>query len=321
MMRLAICDDYQRVALASADWSGLAKRCEIQVFDRKLQVPDEAAKALAPFDILCLMRERMPVPRTLLERLPRLKMIGVTAPHHRTLDLACATERGIVVSCTSNSGNGTFATAELTWGLLLAVARHIPDEHNSVRQGGWQNTVGTILHGKTLGLLGLGRIGREVAAYGRAFGMRVQAWSQNMTPAAAAEAGVDYVDKAQLFSTSDVISIHLVLSERTRGLVGAAEFALMKPNAILVNTARGPIVHAPSLISALTQGRIAGAATDVYEVEPLPADDPWRSVPNLVMTPHLGYMTREVMRHFYEETIANVTAFLDGRPIRLLSPT
>ena len=321
MMRLAICDDYQRVALSSADWSAVAKRCDIQVFDRKLEVPDEAAEALADFDILCLMRERMPLPRALLERLPRLKMIGVTGAHNRTLDLACAAERGIVVSYTPDSRYGTFATAELTWGLLLAAARHIPEEHTRMRQGGWQNTVGTILRGKALGLLGLGRIGREVAGYGRAFGMKVQAWSQNMTPAAAEEAGVSYVDKAELFRTSDVVSIHLVLSERTRGLVGAEEFATMKPSAILVNTARGPIVHTPSLIAALTEGRIAGAAIDVYHVEPLPADHSLRGVPNLVMTPHLGYMTREVMRHFFEETVANVTAFLDGRPIRLLSVT
>jgi D-3-phosphoglycerate dehydrogenase len=318
-MRLAICDDYQRIALASADWSGVGKRCDIRVFERKLEVPDEAAEALADFEILCLMRERMPLPRALLERLPRLKMIGVTGAYNRTLDLACATERGIVVSYTPDSRNGLFATAELTWGLLLAAARHIPQEHARVRGGGWQNSVGTILRGKTLGLLGLGRIGREVAGYARAFGMKVQAWSQNLTPAAAAEAGVSYVDKAQLFRSSDVISIHLVLSERTRGLVGAAELALMKPTAILVNTARGPVVDTSALVAALNERRIAGAAIDVYDVEPLPPDHPLRGAANLVMTPHLGYMTSEVMRHFFEETIANVQAFLDGQPIRLLT--
>lgn len=318
-MRLAIVDDYQRVALSSADWSGVAKRCTIQVFDRKLEVPVEAAAALADVDILCLVRERMPVSRVLLERLPRLKMIGVTGPHNRTLDLAAATERGIVVSYTPDSRRGTIATAELTWGLILAAIRHIPLEHNRMRQGGWQSTVGSILRGRTLGLLGLGRIGREVASMGRAFGMQVQAWSQNMTAQSAAEVGAAYVEKDELFRTSDVLSIHLVLSERTRAIVGAEELATMKPDAILVNTARGPLIHTPSLIAALSEGRIGGAAIDVYDTEPLPAEHSLRSVPNLVMTPHLGYMTTEVMRHFFEETVANVTAFLDGRPIRLLT--
>ena len=319
-MRLAIVDDYQRLVLSSADWSDVLNRCTIQVFDRRLEVPDEAAKALADFDIICLVRERMPVPRALLERLPRLKMICVTGPHNRTLDVAAAAERGIVVSCTPNSGRGTIATAELTWGLILAAMRHIAFEHGRMREGAWQSTVGSILRGRTLGLLGLGRIGREVAAMGRSFGMRVQAWSQNMTPQSAAEAGAAYVEKEELFRTSDVLSIHLVLSERTRALVGAEELAAMKPAAILVNTARGAIIHTPSLIAALSAGRIGGAAIDVYDIEPLPADHPLRSVPNLVMTPHLGYMTTEVMSHFFQETVANVTAFLDGRPIRLLSP-
>lgn len=319
-MKLAIADDYQRVALSSADWSALEKRCAIRVLDRKLEVPDEAARELADIDILCLVRERMPVPRALIERLPRLKMIGVTGPHNRTLDLAAAAERGIVVSCTPDSRRGTIATAELAWGLLLAAIRHIAFEHGRMREGAWQSTVGSILRGRTLGLLGLGRIGREVAAMGGAFGMQVQAWSQNMTPEAAREAGARYVDKAELFRSSDVISVHLVLSERSRGLVGAAELASMKRDAILVNTARGPIIDTPALIAALSEGRIGGAAIDVYDSEPLSADHPLRRTPNLVMTPHLGYMTTEVMNHFFQETVANVTAFLDGRPIRLLTP-
>lgn len=319
-MRLAIVDDYQRVALSSADWSCIQQRCSIEVFDRKLKVPDEAASALADFDIVCLMRERMPFPRSLIERLPRLKMIGVTGPHNRTLDLAAAAERGIVVSCTPDSRRGTIATAELAWGLALAAIRHIAYEHSRMREGAWQSTVGSMLCGRTLGLLGLGRVGREVAAMGRAFGMDVQAWSQNMTSDAAAAAGARYVEREQLFSSSDVLSIHLVLSDRTRGLVGAAELAAMKRSAILVNTARGPIVDTDALLAALSEGRIGGAAIDVYDVEPLPADHPLRRVPNLVMTPHLGYMTTEVMNHFFKETVANVNAFLDGSPIRLLAP-
>ncbi len=319
-MNLAILDDYQRVALSSADWSSLENRCAIHVFDRKLKVPDEAADALADFDILCLVRERMPMPRTLIDRLPNLKMIGVTGPHNRTLDLAAANERGIVVSCTPDSRRGTIATAELAWGLMLAAIRHIAFEHAQMCKGAWQSTIGSIARGRTLGLLGLGRVGREVAAMGRAFGMQVQAWSQNMTPEAAREAGVSYVDKDELFGSSDVISVHLVLSERTRGLVGAREIALMKRNAILVNTARGPIIDTPALLAALTGGTIGGAAIDVYDSEPLPADDQLRRTPNLVMTPHLGYMTTEVMNHFFTETIANVSAFLDGRPIRELRP-
>ena len=319
-MQLAILDDYQHVALSSADWSSVSRRCDIQVFDRKLALPDEAAEALADFDILCLIRERMPLPKSLLERLPRLKMIGVTGPHNRTLDLEYAAERGIVVSCTPDSRRGTIATAELALALMLAVARQVPQEDRRMREGGWQNTVGSILRGRVLGLLGLGRVGREVAGIGKALGMQVQAWSQNMTPEKATEGGASYVDEETLYRTSDVLSIHLVLSERTRGILGRKQFAAMKPTAILVNTARGPIVDRTSLIDALSTRAIAGAGVDVYDVEPLPPNDALRLLPNLVMTPHLGYMTVEVMRHFFEETVANVNAFLDGRPIRLLRP-
>jgi D-3-phosphoglycerate dehydrogenase len=302
----------------SADWSTLAATCDITVFDKAIP-PDEAANTLAPFDIICTLRERMPIPRELIEQLPNLKMIAVTGLYNRTLDVAAATARGIVVSYTELRGSYRKATCELTWGLILSVARHIPYEANNMRQGGWQSTAGFTLAGRTLGLLGLGRQGRHMVPVARAFGMEVIAWSQNLTTEGASQYGVRRVGKDELFRMSDVLSVHLVLGERTRGLVGASELALMKPAAILVNAARGPIVDEGALIDALRERRIAGAGLDVYAREPLPDDSPLRTLPNVVLTPHLGHNVQEFYEVAYADTVENITAFLSGKPIRLLT--
>jgi phosphoglycerate dehydrogenase-like enzyme len=289
------------------------------VFTRNLG-PDEAAAALQGFDAICLLRERMPVPASLIAALPDLKLIAITGAQNRTLDLAAAHARGIVVSRTERSGNADFATAELAWGLILSALRHIPREAAGMRAGAWQTTLGEGLAGLTLGLVGLGRLGRRMVPVAKAFGMDVIAWSQNLTAEAAETAGARRVEKAALFREADVISLHLVLSERTRGVVGAAELGLMRPHALLVNTSRGPLIDGPALVEALRARRIGGAALDVYDTEPLPADDPLRGLDNALLTPHLGYVVRERMRDFYEETAENVAAFLDGRPIRTLKP-
>jgi phosphoglycerate dehydrogenase-like enzyme len=320
MMKLAILDDYLRVAEKISDWSALKGRCTIEVFDRNLAVPDEAAKRLASFDMISLMRERMAVPKSLIDKLPDLKFIAVTGLRNRTLDLEAATARGIVVSHSNERPDSTHATPELAWGLVLASTRHIAFEDRKMRQGGWQNTVGTRLHGKTLGLLGLGRLGRRVAEFGRVFGMNVIAWSQNLTEEAAAKVGVKRVEKDELFRNSDVISIHLVLGDRTRNLVGAREFGLMKSTAHLINTSRGPIVNEAALIEALNSHRIAGAGIDVSDQEPLPDNHPLRRLDNAVLAPHLGYWTEETVQGFYDDTVEAVAAYLDGRPIRVLRP-
>ncbi|HTD92032.1 MAG TPA: NAD(P)-dependent oxidoreductase, partial [Burkholderiales bacterium] len=257
-MKIAILNDYLRRSQVSADWSNIAAACEITVFDRAIAA-ENAAAVLAPFDIICTLRERMPISRELIAQLPNLKMIAITGLYNRTLDVAAATERGVVVSYTELRGSYRKATCELGWGLMLSVARHIPFEANKMRTGGWQNTVGFTLFGRTLGLLGLGRQGRYMVPVAKAFGMEVIAWSQNLTAEFAAQHGVRRVGKDELFATSDVLSVHLVLGERTRGLVGARELALMKSTAILVNTARGPIVDESALIAALRERRIAGA--------------------------------------------------------------
>jgi D-3-phosphoglycerate dehydrogenase len=317
MIRVAILDDYQRVALTMADWSGLAGDCELVVFDRNLETEDEAARALAEFDVVCLLRERMPLPRSLIERLPRLRLIVVTGARNRTLDLDAAKARGVVVSHT-RGGDSQHATPELAWGLILSLMRHIPQEHQRMRAGGWQETIGTALHGRTLSLLGLGRLGARMAAIGRAFGMEVLAWSQNLTAERAEAAGASLVAKEALFERADVLSIHLVLGERSRGLVGPAELARMKPSAVLVNTSRGPIVDEAALIAALGARRIRGAGLDVYDREPLPADHPLRRLDNVVLTPHLGYVTEGTYRMFYEDTVAAIAAWRAGAPIRVL---
>jgi phosphoglycerate dehydrogenase-like enzyme len=319
-MRIAILDDYQDIALSMADWSILGQGCSIDVFKRNLSVPDEAVELLRPYDVLCTMRERMAIPRSLIGQLPNLKLITITGAKHRTLDMAAATERGIIVSHTKQYEDRHWGTPELTWGLVIASVRHMTLADRRMRAGAWQTTMGVSLHGKTLGLVGLGNIGRIVAGYGHAFGMRVIAWSQNLTPEAAAAAGVTAVSKEDLFRQSDVISIHVVLSERSRGIVGAGELSLMKPTAHLVNTSRGPIVDEASLVAALKEKRIAGAALDVFAQEPLPVDHPLRGLDNTVLTPHLGYVTEDVMRGFHEDTVEAIQSFMTGQPIRVLNP-
>ena len=318
MIKVAVLDDYQRVALRMADWSALAGRAEVQVFDRNLAVPDEAAAALADYEVVCLMRERMAFPRALFERLPDLRLIVLTGMRSPSLDLGAAADRGVLV-CHTRGGGTEHSTTELAWGLVLACARRIAREDRVMHEGGWQSTIGTMLHGKTLGLLGLGRLGGRMAALGQAFGMEVIAWSENLTPSRAAEAGAERVEKEELFRRSDVVSIHLVLGERTRGLVGAGEIGLMKPSAFLVNTSRGPIVDETALVEALRTGRIAGAGLDVYDREPLPPDHPLRHLDNTVLTPHLGYVTEETYRVFFADMVEDIAAYLDGRPIRVLT--
>lgn len=318
-MKIAILNDYLRRSQVSADWSNIAKTCDITVFDRAIpQV--EAAATLKPFDIISTLRERMPINRALLAQLTNLKMLAITGLYNRTLDVAAATERGIVVSFTELRGSYRKATSELTWGLMLAVARHIPFEANKMRQGGWQNTAGFTLHGRTLGLLGLGRQGRYMVPVAKAFGMEVIAWSQNLTAEFAAQHGVRRVEKDELFALSDVLSVHLVLGERTRKMVGARELALMKPSAILVNTARGPIIDEDALITALRDKRIAGAGLDVFTHEPLADDSPLRSLPNVVLMPHQGHNVEEFFQVAYADVVENITAFLAGKPIRILTP-
>ncbi|WP_454689210.1 D-2-hydroxyacid dehydrogenase family protein [Achromobacter aloeverae] len=316
--RVAILDDYQNLALQLADWDAVRERCDVVVFDEHLP-EDDAARALRDFDAICLTRERMALPGTLLERLPRLKFIAVTGPHNRTLDFDAAGRLGITVSCTRRSAAGQFATAELAWGLILALARNIPGEAENMRQGGWQRTVGMSLATRTLGLVGLGRLGSHMAPVAHAFGMKVIAWSQNLTEETARALNVARVEKEELFRRSDFVSLHLVLSERTRHIVGARELGCMKTTAFLVNTARGALVDREALVEALRQRRIAGAALDTFDVEPLPRHDPLRAMDNVILTPHLGYTVRELLAPFYAATVENVMAWLDGKPLRVLT--
>ena len=323
MPRVAILDDYAGMALELADWSPVQSRSEITVFNRHLSEA-EAVDALRPFDVVCTVRERMALPRPLIERLLNLKLITIVGRSLPNLDMAAATECGVLVAH-SDFANPRFrsvgdATPELAWGLMIATVRNLAEEHRRMREGGWQTTTGLTLSGKTLGLLGLGRTGRRMAEYAKVFGMEVIAWSQNLTDEAAAAVGARRVDKATLFEEADVVSIHLVLSERTRGLVGEPELALMKPRAYLINTSRGPIVDEAALIAALKTGRIAGAGLDVFDVEPPVPDHPLRFLPNVTLSPHLGYVTREMLSAFYSDSIEAVVAWLDGTPIRIANP-
>lgn len=317
-MKIAVLNDYLRLSQTSADWSRIKQRCDVTVFDRAIPA-DQAAVTLKPFDIICTLRERMPMPRELIAQLPNLKMLAITGLYNRVLDVAAALERGVVVSYTELRGNYRKATCELTWGLMLAVARHIAQEHAAMRAGGWQTSAGFTLAGRTLGLLGLGRQGRYMVPVAKAFEMDVIAWSQNLSADFAAQHGVRRVEKDELFKTADVLSVHLVLGERSRGAVGARELALMKPTAILVNAARGPIVDEPALIAALRDKRIAGAGLDVYTHEPLAADSPLRSLPNVVLTPHQGHNVQEFYQVAFADVVENIEAFLNGKPMRLLT--
>jgi phosphoglycerate dehydrogenase-like enzyme len=301
MTRVAILDDYQDVARMFGDWDSL--QAEVVTFTEH---HDDIAH-LAPFDVIMAMRERTPFTRERLQRLPNLKLLVTTGMGNAAIDTEAARELGITVAGT---GGTPTHTAELTWGLILALARHITDEDRAVRAGGWQHTIGFELAGRTLGVIGLGRLGTQVARVGEAFGMEVIAWSQNMdTP----------LTKEELLRRSDIVTIHLRLSERTRGLIGEAELAQMKPTAYLINTSRGPIVDEHALLKALSNGTIAGAGIDVYETEPLPADHPLRSAPNTVLTPHIGYVTDASYARFYGDAVEDIRAFLEGEPVRVIN--
>ena len=314
-MRLSILDDYQGVALDMADWSPLQGRVEIVVERKPLADEEAAARALAGADIVAAMRERTPFPRSLVERLPNLKLLNTTGMRNASFDMAALRDRGVVVCGTEGGG---LDTAELTWGLIIGAARRIAEDHRAMREGLWQTRIGNRLAGKTLGILGLGRLGSAVARVGLAFDMKVIAWSPNLTAERAAAVGVERVDKETLLRQSDVLSVHMVLSPRSRGLVGRNDIALMKKTAILVNTSRGPIVDAYAVIEALETGRLGYAAFDVYDREPLPADHPLRRTPNVLLTPHIGYVTEENYRSSYPQIVENIVAFLDGRPVRVI---
>ncbi|MBN3765656.1 D-2-hydroxyacid dehydrogenase family protein [Burkholderia sp. Ac-20365] len=310
-VRVAVLDDYQNVALDLADWSPLKNRAEITVFNDHLADSAKVIERLKPFDVVCVMRERTPLTREIIESLPDLKLIASTGAGNASIDLDAAAERNIKVV---HTGYSSTPTIEFTWALILAMARNISPENRSLREGGWQQMIGTQLAGKTLGLLGLGHIGSAVGVIGRAFRMNVIAWSQNLTAERAESKGVQLVDKDTLFSTSDFLSIHLRLGERTRGLVGAAELAKMKRTARIVNTSRGPIIDTAALLGALESGQIAGAAIDVYDTEPLELASPLRKLDNVLATPHIGYVSRELYQTFYGDTVRNIVEWLDQQP-------
>ena len=321
MTKIAILDDWQGVARGSADWSELASRADLAFFADAFATEDAAAAALADFDILLTMRERTAFPETLLRRLSKLRMIGITGAHVATLDLAACARQGIVVCNTAGGGPGApFATAEIALGLLIAAARAIPAADANMRAGGFQRgvPVGISLAGKTLGLVGLGRLGVRMARYASALEMKVMAWSPNLTEAKAQAAGARFVGKSELMAESDAISVHMVLSPRSRGIIGAEDIGRMKKGAILINTSRGPLIDEAALVAAVEAGRIF-AALDVYEREPLPPDHPLRAFGNTVLTPHLGYGVEETWRDFYPRSIENALAFLNGAPIRVVS--
>ena len=308
--KIAVLDDYQGVALKLADWSAVMARAQVDVFSDHLADADAVAERLLPYDIVCVMRERTPLRAEMIERLPNLKLIASTGPRNASIDLKAAGARGIAVAHTGYFGSPTL---ELTWALILASARHVVAEAAAIRGGGWQHSIGDDLSARTLGVIGLGNLGSQVAKIGLAFGMRVIAWSQNLTAEKAGAVGAALVSKEELLRQSDIVSVHLVLSERTRGLIGAGELALMKPGARMVNTSRGPIVVEAALIAALEAGQIAGAAIDVYDVEPLPLDHPYRKIDNLLATPHIGYVSRSLYERFYRDTVSNILAWLDAR--------
>jgi phosphoglycerate dehydrogenase-like enzyme len=308
-MKVAILDDYQNVALRLADWSGVRRHAEIVVFNDHLTDPSAVVERLRPFNVVCVMRERTPLPREILQQLPNLKLIASTGPRNASIDAQAATDLGIAVTAT---GYDATPTIEFTWSLILASMRGIDREAASLKSGAWQTGLGSNLRGKTLALVGLGNIGKEVARIGLAFGMKVIAWSQNLTEEKASAAGATLVDKQTLFREADVVTVHLVLSGRTRGLIGASELALMKPTARLVNTSRGPIVDEAALIEALQARRIAGAAVDVFDMEPLPVDHPFRRLENVLATPHIGYVTEDLYRTFYGDAVAHITKWLEA---------
>lgn len=318
--RIAVLDDYMGVAHTVADWSILHDRAEVTFLTEPFRDQDDMVAQLQPFDAICLLRERTALPAQVLEALPNLKAIAATGKRNRTLDHLAARKLGITVMATTGSGNGVLATAELAWGLIIALMRYIPDEAAGMRAGAWQSRLGNALYGRTLGLVGLGKLGAHMAQIGRAFGMRVLAWSPNLTDERAQAGGAELADKATLLRQSDIVSLHLVLAPTTRGIIGRDDLAMMGKDTILINTSRGPLVDEAALIDALQSGTIRAAGLDVFEKEPLPADHPLRSLPNALLTPHLGYTVRETLERFYSDTVENLDGWLDGAPRRLYDP-
>jgi D-3-phosphoglycerate dehydrogenase len=312
--RCAVLDDYQKVALTCADWSEVTDDVEVTVFDQPFRDADEVRRKLQGFQIIAIMRERTPFLRDTIEALPDLKLLITTGARNKSIDLKAAAERGITVACTGAFGNPTVG---ITFGLILELTRRIGFENARMKAGApWQVTIGHDIQGMTLGVIGLGNLGRRTANVAKAFGMKVIAWSQNLTPEKCQEAGVDYASKEDLLRNADIVTIHLQLSDRSRGLIGEKDLALMKPTAYLVNTSRGPIVDEKALVAALTSGRLGGAGLDVFDVEPLPVDHPFRKLDNVVLTPHLGYVSAESYKVYYGDTVANIRNFLDGKPVK-----
>lgn len=315
-MKVAILDDYLDVALKLDCWDRLNDRAKLTVFDQPFSNEDDAAEKLAPFEAIVGMRERTPFPATLLARLPSLKLLITTGMRNASFDMEAAKAQGVTVCGTGGVGQ---PTAELAWALLLGLACHIPAHDSAMKSGGWQTRLNGDLRGKTLGVIGLGKLGGAVATVGKAFGMNVIAWSQNLRDERAAEIGVTKVSKETLLKEADYISIHLVLSDRSRGLIGADELALMKPSAYIVNTSRGPIIDEDALLETLRAGRIAGAGIDVYSVEPLPADHPYRTLDNILLTPHMGYVATDNIAKMYSDAAEDIVAYMDGEPVRMLN--
>ena len=315
-MRVAILDDYLNVALELGDWRSLHGKAELFVFDKPFASQDEAAERLAKFEIIVGMRERTAFSSNLLKRLPNLKLLITTGMRNRSFDMEAATEQGITICGTDSAGQ---PTAELTWAILLGLACQIPAHDRGMKSGQWQTKLNGNVGGKTLGVVGLGKLGSAVARVGLAFGMKVIAWSQNLTDERAAEVGAIRVDKKTLLSQSDYISIHLILSDRSRGLIGAKELKQMKPSAYLINTSRGPIVDEDALLEALQSHKIAGAGIDVYSEEPLPIGSPFRTLDNVLLTPHMGYVATNNISRMYSDAAEDIAAFLDGNPVRVLN--
>jgi D-3-phosphoglycerate dehydrogenase len=318
--RCAILDDYQSVALEMADWSKVAGDLDIKVFSEPLGGPDAVARALEGFEIICAMRERTPFPRQLIEALPQLRLLVTTGMVNRAIDLEAAKARNVMVCGTPSFGNPTTGIA---WGLILELTRRIGFENARLKSGAlWQSVVGTDVEGLTLGVIGLGKLATRVAEVGKAFRMKVVAWSQNITPERAQAAGVEYAaSKEDLLRQADIVSIHIPLTPKSRGLIGAAELGLMKPSGLLVNTSRGPIVEEAALLAALREHKIAGAGFDVYDVEPLPLEHPLRKLDNVVLTPHLGYASQQNYRAYFAGVVDDIRGFLDGKPVRVLTAT
>lgn len=314
-MRIVLLDDYQGVALEMADWSRIRAKHEVVSWREHIEDENELAKRLADVEVLCIMRERTPVMGSLLARLPKLKLLITTGGAHAAIDVKTATERGITVCGTASSRH---ATAELTFGLVLALARQIVSQHNNMRAGGWQLGLGQDVRGKTLGIVGLGNLGGQVAGFGKAFGMHPVAWSQNLTDDQAKTGGATRVSKDELFKTADFITVHYKLSPRSKGIIGAPDIAMMKKTAYLLNTSRGPLIDEAAMIAAIKDGRIAGAGLDVFDHEPLPADHFFRTSPHVITTPHVGYASRENYGTYYREIVEDIESWLAGTPVRVL---